>query len=758
MVNIKQTIENKEKIVVTSALPYANGKIHIGHLLEYIFTDIYTRFLKLVGKDCLYICASDMHGTPIMVNAKKAGLSPEEFTQKNAKEQLKDFKRFLIDFDNYYSTDSEENRELAELFFKTFKEKGYIYTKEIEQLYDEEAKQFLPDRFVKGTCPKCGAENQYGDVCESCSSILCPIDLLEPYSVLTKTKPVLKKTTHYYFKLSAFADEIKTMLNESGDLMQPEIRNFVQNWINEGLKDWCVSRDEPYFGFKIPGSIEETGHQKYFYVWLDAPIGYISSTWDYVKRNKGDCDDNNNDRLSWEDYWKSENSQVMHIIGKDIIYFHQLFWPIMLKVMGINLPIITVHGFITVDGKKMSKSRGTFFTAEEFHETYGAESLRFYYAKHLDRTVTDVNLNFEDFMATVNNVMVANLGNFCYRTLSFAIRNYADGLSVPALGKDENDLVSKFSKLKEEIENAYYDQEIKTAVKKILQICDLGNSYFQKLEPWRKRETEEEQQLVAKKVSFVVNLARNVTILVKPILPEFAKKMEKSFGLIEAIDGLKWSDISFEWHGKILSLEKLVQRIDKIPEIDTNEKDKLGPTDTTDTIDSKDSTNDPKFPLDIRAGKIVEIKDHPNAEKLYIFKVDFGDFQRQIIAGLKAFYNPGELLNKTGLFIINLKPAKLRGEMSEGMTLASDAKVAISSETEEKKEVVSLLFVPEDTSLGSQVKFDGFKTSSDIIGFDVFEKYQLSIKDNKVFWKDLQVFVNGKVVVTKNIPDGAKVR
>ncbi|HLC71151.1 MAG TPA: methionine--tRNA ligase, partial [Candidatus Nanoarchaeia archaeon] len=342
---------NSSKIIVTAALPYANGQIHIGHLLEYVQADIYTRFLRLIGKNVLYICASDMHGTPVEVNAAKAGKAPEQFATEFWQEHQKDFASYEIVFDNYYKTHSPENKELAEYFYKTLKKKKLIYRKKIDAIYCPQCKRYLPDRYVKGTCPHCQAQDQYGDICEKCSSVLKGVDLVNPYCSLCRATPIKKESEHYFFALSKLSSKLQKWMNDPKSKLQPEVRNWLQEWMNKGLEDWCISRDAPYFGFEIPESKKETGEVKYFYVWLDAPIGYISSTKNYCDKFK----------LKWKDYWYK--GKIQHFLGKDIAYFHFLFWPAMLMAVGIPLPTLTVHGFITVNGQKMSKSRGTFFTA-----------------------------------------------------------------------------------------------------------------------------------------------------------------------------------------------------------------------------------------------------------------------------------------------------------------------------------------------------------------------------------------------------------
>ena len=609
------------KSLVTCALPYANGKLHIGHMLEHIQGDIYARFLRLIGKEVLFIGGSDMHGTPVELNAAKHGIPVEKFAENFRKEHIQNFKDYLIEYDNFYKTHSPENKEFAHLFFKTLKEKGFVKIKEMEQMYDEKAQRFLPDRYVKGTCPKCKAEDQYGDICESCGTIYNPKDLINPLSVITQTTPVLKTSKHYFIELAKFSTKLKEWIDASN--FQSEIKNWLQNWMNEGLEDWCISRDEPYFGFEIPGSEEETGSKKFFYVWLDAPIGYISSTKNYTDQHN----------LNWEDYWKG--GEITHILGKDIVYFHYLFWPAMLMAVDFSLPKIQTHGFITVSGKKMSKSRGTFFTADDFLKLYDAESLRFYYASHLDNKVVDINLDFKDFQAVINNVLMGNLGNFCYRTLVFAQKNY---LTIETVS-EEKELEKEITILINEIKEHYNTFDFKNAVKKILRISDIGNQYFQKAQPWSDKDSEESKAAVG----FCVNLARNLSILVQPIIPILSKKVQSTL----SEEKLTWSDIKFNWTGVLQKPEQLVQKIETLP-----------------------VSND--FPIQMKVGEIMEVKDHPNADKLCVMKVDFKSEKRQIVAGLKKHFTPEELVGTKAVFCVNLKPAKLRGELSQGMSMIAE--------------------------------------------------------------------------------------
>jgi methionyl-tRNA synthetase len=688
---------SKEKIIVTAALPYANGNIHIGHLLEYIQADVYARFLKLLGKDALYVCASDMHGTPIEVNAKKAGESPKKFASKFLKEHQKDFASFLIGFDNYYHTDSEENKELAEYFFSELRKKDLIYTKKMNVIYCSSCERSLPDRYVRGTCPHCATTEQYGDICESCGIILKGIDLINPKCSLCSKTPIQKESEHYFFKLKEFSKTLEKWFNDKQSGIQPEMRNWLNNWIKKGLEDWCVSRDSPYYGFEIPGSKKETGEKKYFYVWLDAPIGYISSTKN-LKKN-------------WKDYWYS--GEVQHFIGKDIAYFHFLFWPAMLMAVGIPLPKLTVHGFVNVNGKKMSKSRGTFFTAKDFLKDYSAESLRFYYAQSLDRKIIDIDLNLNDFKAVTNNVLMGNLGNYCYRVLTFAEKNYGAVKEI-ADGKEEKDLVKKSEKMFAEIERSYSEHDYKIAVKKILQIADLGNAYFQKSEVWKDKDSVESKA----KVGFCVNLARNLAILVSPVLPEFSGKVFTALSEKKTL----WKDLGFTWKGKLKKVEKLVEKVEIV---ETAEK----------------------FPLQMVVGEIKEVKDHPNADSLYLMQADFGKKlgKRQVVAGLKKWFEIDELVGRKAVFCANMKPAKLRGELSEGMIFAAD-----------DHENVAVLDV-DKSKVGDSVQFSGMENDTKEVTFDDFKKVKMVVKNENVFYGEKKLSTKVEDITVSGVKEGSRV-
>lgn len=677
----------KQKTVVTSALIYANGPVHIGHMVEYTMTDVFVRFLKLQGQDVLNICASDMHGTPIEIKAQQANQTPKEFAQHFHKLNQATLKKYLINFDNYYHTDSKENQELAEYFFNTLNKKGYITKKKIDVIYCKKCDRNLPDRYVKGTCPNCGAYDQYGDVCEQCNLILKGTDLLNPKCSICQTSPTKKQSEHYFFQLKKFQTKLKTWLKKTP--LQPEIKNSINEWIKKGLEDWCISRDGPYYGFKIPGE-----KNKYFYVWLDAPIGYISSTKNY-------CDKKN---LKWEDYYKK--GQVVHIIGKDIIYFHFLFWPAMLMGAGFQPPTdLIVHGFLTVNGQKMSKSRGTFFTAEEFLKLYSPEYLRFYNAQHFSKKLSDIDLDFEDFKATINNKLVANLANFTYRTFSFAYKNYQGKISKP---KKEPELEKQINQLIKQITENYQNFNFKEATNNILKISHLGNIYFQKAEPWK------DPQSAQKQISFCINLTRLLTILIKPILPNFSQEIEKTLNQKD----LQWKDINFNFQGKISQPKILLKKIENVPESAI-------------------------FPLNLKIGKIIKIKDHPNADSLYLMEVDFKTEKRQVVAGLKKHFKKDLLKNKQVVFCTNLKPAKLRGELSQAMILvANDGQNLSPLEAENSKP-------------GDQVTLEGHQNNQKQITFDDFQKINLKVRNNQVFYQNKHLKTDQDNITVRGVKEGA---
>jgi methionyl-tRNA synthetase len=688
-----------KRILVTAALPYANGSIHIGHLVEYIQTDIFVRFLKLIGEDAIFCCADDTHGTPISIKAQQEGVLPEELVERFYKEHTEDFARFLIHFDSYYSTNSAENKQFSETIFKKLKEKGLIYRKDVELAYCEKCKRFLPDRYIKGKCPKCGAPDQYGDVCEHCKAAYATIDLVEPYCTICNSTPERRVSNHYFFKLSACAQKLEKWLTENKKL-QSEIRNYILNFIKEGVDDWDISRDGPYFGFKIPGE-----DNMYFYVWLDAPIGYISSTANYCKKYGRDA---------LKDYWKSKDAQIIHVIGKDIIYFHYLFWPAVLMESELNLPdYIVTHGFLTVNGEKMSKSRGTFFTARDFADKFEPEHLRYYYARLMSKKMMDIDLNLDEFKDKVNNELVANIANFCFRVLSFAQKNFeskiAKSESAAAL---EKEILAKV----EDAKKAYADFNLKQALKDILAVSASGNKYFQENEPWKLIAKDKEK--AHRIVGTCVNIVKILSIILFPVLPRFCDELQKQLNLKK----LSWNDIDFDLADCALGEPKmLVRKIEAIP---------------TKKI----------FPANLKVAKILEASPHPEADKLVVLKIDLGTEKRQIIAGIKALYRPEDLVGRNIIVVTNLKPAKLRGLESRGMLLVG---------MKDKSNFV-LLDAPESAP-GDQVLVDDYDINTQQIGIEDFAAIKLSVKDKKV-WVDEHILHTSKEEILADTEDGAKVQ
>lgn len=503
---------DSEKILVTSALPYANGSIHLGHLVEYLQTDIFVRFLKLTGKDAIYLCADDTHGTPIYIKAKSLNITPEELISKYNKEHQKDFRDFDINFDYYYSTHSPENERHALFIYKELKRNNHITTRNVEQYYCENDKMFLSDRFIKGTCPNCKTKDQYGDVCESCGFHYDPTDLIEPFCSLCNTPPVIKSSTHYFFKLSDFNTQLLKWTSDKGHL-QTETLNSIKDWLSNGLKDWDISRDAPYFGFKIPNE-----DNKYFYVWLDAPVGYIATTERYCKETGKD----------FNSYWHNKDTKIYHFIGKDIVYFHTLFWPAMLMGSGYNLPdSVFVHGFLTVNGKKMSKTRGTFITARKYLDFLDPQHLRYYYASKLSANSDDIDLNLEDFQAKVNTDLVNNVVNIGSRAVSMLNKNFNGITGI--MSNTEEAMFAEFVVNLDSIENHYGKREFSKAINRIIEISDRTNKYFSDCEPWKLILLN--PKLAHGICTFALNAFKLISIALKPVLPKLAFDIEKILNL-----------------------------------------------------------------------------------------------------------------------------------------------------------------------------------------------------------------------------------
>jgi methionyl-tRNA synthetase len=668
----------KRKTVVTSALPYANGPIHLGHLVEYIQTDIYVRFLKLIGENVIYCCADDTHGTPIEISASKEGIPPEELIERYYNEHLRDFKDFHIKFDSYYTTNSPENKYFSDLVFTRLKENGDIVEKEVELTYCENCKRFLPDRYIKGVCPKCKAEDQYGDNCEKCNSTYSPTDLIKPYCTLCMAPPTLKRTNHYFFKLNKYEDKLSKWLKENKRL-QKEIINYILNWIKEGLKDWDITRDPPYFGFKIVGEVD-----KYYYVWVDAPIGYITSTKKYCEESGDDFDT----------YWINENGRVIHFIGKDIIYHHFLFWPAMLMGSGFNLPEnIFVHGFLTINKEKMSKSRGTFITARNYLEKLDPNYLRFYYASNISRSISDIDLDFDDFRDKINSQLIGNFCNLANRSISFLKKNLEGKIGKVSSYPHDEVIKAKIAK----INDLYLKCEFRSVIREIMEIGDIGNKFLQDSEPWKviRENKEKAREILSNCISIVYRLC----ILLKPIIPELCEKLEGQLNFPD----LTWSDIERDFSNhEIKDPYPLIPRIEKVDLIQ----------------------KDPFSFLDLRVAEIIEVQPHINADKLMVLKIRIGENLRQIVAGIREHYSPEELEGKKVIVLANLKPTKIRNIKSEGMLLA------VKNEKD-----LGLLYTKAE--VGSRVWVSGIEYDGTLsINESLFQKINIIAKKGKVFYKE----------------------
>ena len=638
-------------IFVTSALPYANAPIHIGHLVEYGQTDIWVRFQKLCGNRCLYFCADDTHGTPIMISARNAGITPEELIDKVHGEHCQDFKGFGIEFDNYYTTHSPENRELSERIFNALNEKGSIVKRSIEQAFCENCKMFLPDRYIRGICPRCRAEDQYGDSCEVCSGTHNPTELIDSHCANCGNPPVRKQSEHYFFKLADYEQPLKELIAKG--YTQQSVANKMKEWFSTGLRDWDISRDGPYFGFKIPGE-----EDKYFYVWLDAPIGYMASSKNY-------CDANG---MDFEQLWNGDQWEFYHFIGKDIMYFHALFWPAMLMGSGFKVANnLFVHGFLTVNGQKMSKSRGTFIKAATYLKYLDPEYLRYYYASKLTATVEDIDFSIEDFINKTNSNLVGKFANLASRSGPMLTKQLDS--KIGKLDEAGRGLIGKLTAAKEQIKNDYEELEYASVVRTVTALADEANRYVEQNQPWVTIKSDLERTRTT--LTAVINAVRILTIYLKPILPCFAERIEKFLN----VETLNFGDIDtiLEDH-TINKFERLFERVDK-KKVDamieeSKENQAAAAADDFEPIASE-ITIDDFAKVDLRIAKVADAQSVEGADKLLALKLDLGGVERSVFAGIAQAYKPEELIGKTVIYVANLKPRKMKFGLSEGMILAS---------------------------------------------------------------------------------------
>jgi methionyl-tRNA synthetase len=648
----------KRKILITSALPYANGPTHLGHLLEYIQTDIWSRFQKMRGHEAYYVCADDAHGTPIMLNAQKQGITPEQMVANVSVERQRDFADFHIEFDNYHSTHSDENRVFSELIYNRLNEGGYIKKRTISQLFDPEKSIFLPDRFVTGTCPSCKAENQNGDSCDVCGATYSPTELINPRSAMSGAEPVLKDSEHFFFDLPAFEDMLKSWLR-SGSIQQ-EMANKLDEWFAEGLQQWDISRDAPYFGFEIPNA-----PGKYFYVWLDAPIGYMASF-------KNLCDKKG---IDFDAFWSTDSdAELYHFIGKDIIYFHSLFWPAMLDGANFRKPTnIFAHGFITVNGAKMSKSKGTFIKARTYLDHLNPEYLRYYYAAKLNSGITDLDINLEDFAQRVNSDLVGKVVNIASRCAGFISKRFDGKLSATVA---EPELYNEFASVAEQIAEYFENREYSRAIRDIMALADKANQYIDAAAPWVLVKNEETQEQAHQVCSMGINLFKVIMTYLKPVLPHMANNVEQFLAT-----ELTWEGVATPLvEHPIATFKALMQRVemDKVNLMLEESKESLNAApaiDPNSPLAKEPIESEIEFAdfakVDLRVALIANAEHVEGAEKLLKLTLDLGGETRQVFSGIKSAYSPEDLIGKLTVMVANLKPRKMRFGMSEGMVLAA---------------------------------------------------------------------------------------
>jgi methionyl-tRNA synthetase len=646
------------KILVTSALPYANGPIHLGHLVEYIQTDIWVRFQKQRGNSCYFVCADDTHGTPIMLKADREGITPEQLIAQVGKEHLADFTEFGVAFDNYHSTHSEENKAYSTLIYERLRDAGHISSRTITQAFDPVKNMFLSDRFIKGECPKCGAVDQYGDSCEACGATYSPTELKNAVSAISGAKPIPKDSVHYFFDLANFTDMLRDWTN-AGHL-QAEVRNKLAEWLDGGLQQWDISRDAPYFGFEIPDA-----PGKYFYVWLDAPIGYMASF-------KNLCDKQG---LDFNEFWsKNSDAELYHFIGKDIIYFHALFWPAMLSGAHFRTPsAIFAHGFLTVNGEKMSKSRGTFITARTYLEHLNPEYLRYYFAAKLSAGVDDIDLNFDDFSQRVNSDLVGKVVNIASRCSGFIAKRFDNRLAEQC---SEPALFQGFVNANQPIAEFYEAREFGKAMREIMALADKANQYIDEKKPWLIAKEVGKDQKLHDVCTMGLNLFRLLAVYLKPVIPVLAENAESFLNIASQAWPIGAQPLL---NHAINDFKPLMTRVEanKITAIVEASKENLEKTAAPSSTIKKFETiaNTIEFDdfakLDLRIAKIIKADHVEGSDKLLQLTVDIGDETRNILAGIKSAYAPEDLEGKLTLVIANLAPRKMRFGCSEGMVLAA---------------------------------------------------------------------------------------
>ena len=681
-----------QRTLVTSALPYANGPIHLGHLVEYIQTDMYVRFLKQLGKDVLYVCGDDAHGTAIEIAAKREGIPPTQFIERVKAEHIQVLRDFGISIDCYHSTHSTENEALVTEFYEKLKTEGDICSDEVLRFYCQSCSMFLPDRYVLGTCPYCSALDQYGDLCEECGHVYEPSQLESPRCAHCSNAPTTQRTHNVFFQVNNYEAFLTTWL-QSAKWLQPQIRQYLQNWLEGGLINWDISRDEPYFGFPIPGLAN-----KYFYVWFDAPIGYLAATYKWCKRN--------NENIA--DYWQSNQTEIVHFIGKDIVYFHFLYWPALLHRAGYSLPSrIHVHGHLTVNGRKMSKSRGNFITAQSYLQCFEAEHLRFYFSKLMANDLTDIDFDCKKLRAVVNDELVAKIGNFANRVFQLTLNSFNGQvetvqMNFPQVAQEVLDELA-------EIESAYRGIDGRRAVRHILALAAIGNRFFQQQAPWHYvwAEPDKSREVLV----ICLNIVKSLAITLYPILPKIAMKLANRMKL----EATNWQEAGF--HHSSFTVSEGEMPINKVTDyqllrFQQGEKE--------------------SFPIELKVGKVMEVQLHPNADKLFLLQVDFGSRRRQIVAALRGKVEEEALLAQPLVFVTNLQAAEIRGAKSEGMIFAA-------------KENEAIVPISCNAAVGSLVAPKEVVISSTKLTLETYSQQQFFIQSG-------QVYCNNKLLLVEEKP------
>ena len=651
---------DQKKLFITSALPYANGALHLGHILEHTQSDIWARVNRAMGRQVRYLCAEDTHGAPIMLRAEKEGVSPEEFVAGTRKEHWEILQGFNISYDHYHTTHSPENEQMVHQIYNKLKENGHIDTKVVEQLFDPEKQMFLADRFIKGECPKCGTADQYGDNCENCAATYNATEVINPRSVISGATPIIKESLHYFVNLNNFEGMLKEWMNQGA--LQEQVINKLKEWFDMGLQSWDISRDAPYFGFKIPGT-----EDKYFYVWLDAPVGYLGSL-KYV------CDQNGEDINDW--IAPDANTEQVHFVGKDILYFHSLFWPAMLHGAELKVPdSIFVHGFVTVNGTKMSKSRGTFINASTYLKHFKPDYLRYYYAAKLSDKIVDLDLNLEDFVSKVNSDLVGKIVNIASRCAGF-IKKKFDGELSSELHNPE--LYQSFVDQSQEISDLFIERKYSKAIKIIMTLADNANQYISDMEPWKAIKDKTKQDEVHQVCSTGINLFRVLITWLSPVITETATKASEFLNT----DVTEWSTLNSPLTNhsinkfkplltriEMSSIEAMIEDSKEDLEAIVDEPTITGPL-AEDPI-SDEIAFDDFAKIDLRIAKIVNAEHVKGADKLLQLTLDLGGLTKNVFAGIKSAYQPEDLIGKHTVMVANLAPRKMRFGLSEGMVLAA---------------------------------------------------------------------------------------